>query len=91
MGQASSEVGEGNVHANYGEHQEAIAEYSKAIAHDPGYVVAYNNRGLSENNIGKYQEAIADFDLALKLDPKFTEAYVNRGDAKCKLAASLVG
>ena len=53
----------------------AIAEYSKAIALNPKYAIAYYNRGISYNNKGKYDKAIHDYNVALSLNPKYIFAY----------------
>ena len=71
----------GNRHYDAGKYEDAIAEYTQAIALDPKYAAAYNNRGAANNNLGKYAEAIADYDQAIALDPKYAVAYNNRGAA----------
>ena len=71
----------GNRHYDAGEYADAIAEYTQAIALDPKYAAAYNNRGAANNHLGKYTEAIADCTQAIILDPKYAAAYNNRGYA----------
>jgi len=60
---------------------EAIIYLTKALAFDPHYARAYNNRGLAYYGLKDYGQAIADYDRALALDPKLARAYNNRGYA----------
>ena len=62
-----------------GDAQGAIAAYKQAIALNPNYAAAYNNRGFLRNEQGDKQGALADFNQAISLDPKFAPAYNNRG------------
>lgn len=65
--------------ANEGSHEEAIADYTKAIKLDPKYAFAYNNRGASFGDLGKHEEAIADYTKAVEINPEYASAYYNRG------------
>ena len=47
---------------------EAIAAYNKAIAIDPDYLWAWNNRGEAYAELGKIEQAMVDFEKAIKLD-----------------------
>ena len=60
---------------------EAIANYDRAIAIDPAYTHAYNNRGISLCMAGRFEEAVASYNKALVLNPFYAEAYFNRGIA----------
>ena len=71
----------GNRHYHAGEYEDAVAEYTQAIALDSNIAGAYNNRGIAYRNLGKYAEAIADYDQAITLDPQDAVAYYNRGIA----------
>ena len=71
----------GNRHYHAREYEDAVAEYTQAIALDPKYARAYNNRGAANNYLGQYAEAIADCTQAITLDPKYAAAYNNRGAA----------
>jgi tetratricopeptide (TPR) repeat protein len=64
-----------------GKHDEAIADYDKAIALDPNFALAYSNRGLAYAKKGDVDRAIADYTKAIALDPNFADAYTNRGVA----------
>jgi tetratricopeptide (TPR) repeat protein len=59
-----------------------IADYSEAIRIRPGYVDAYNNRGVVRKEKGDYDGAIADYNEAIRLDPLHVSAYNNRGLAR---------
>ncbi len=61
------------------EHDSAIEAYTNAIALDPNFVQAYNNRGSAYINKGQYDRAIEDYSKAIALDPNYAEAYNNRG------------
>ncbi len=75
----------GVTHAERLEFEKAIDAYSFAIHYDPGYAVAYYNRGMAHYGLvyyfkrGSYDLAIADFSEALRLDPTMAEAFANRG------------
>ena len=69
----------GNAKSNLGQHQEAIADYNKAIELNPVSAEAYYNRGTAKSNWGQHREAIADFDKAIELNPNNAIAYNNRG------------
>jgi tetratricopeptide (TPR) repeat protein len=64
------------VHQN---NEQAIADYDQAIALDPKYAAAYNNRGAAYYAQGEYKLAIADFSKAIELAPDDPAAYNNRG------------
>lgn len=51
-----------------GDHDGAIADYTKAIEINPRYARAYALRGLTKLEQGKDAEAQADIDTAIKLD-----------------------
>ena len=68
------------------QHQEAIADYDKAIELNPKYFNAYYNRGTAKDGLKQYKESIADYDKAIELDPKYFDAYYNRGFAYLELA-----
>ena len=40
----------------------ALADYDAAIARNPDYVEAYNNRGIVKRDLGQYEAALADYD-----------------------------
>lgn len=60
-GNAHSYNNRGFSYALAGKHQEAIEDYTKAIALDPEYANAYLNRSCSYRKTGKYLKAEDDF------------------------------
>lgn len=73
------------------EYDKAIEAYTKAIALNPNYAKAYNNRGLVYDKKGQYDRAIEDFNRAIALNPNYAEAYNNRGIAYAKKARHSYG
>jgi tetratricopeptide (TPR) repeat protein/S1-C subfamily serine protease len=71
----------GNAKSDLGNKQEAIADYSRAIALNPNHINAYNNRGNAKSDLGNKQEAIADYNRVIAFNPKSDFAYYNRGNA----------
>ncbi len=59
----------------------AIAEYNKAIKHNPDYALAYYYRGSAKLAKGLLDDAIADFNRAIELDSKYANAYIYRAIA----------
>ena len=72
-------------HAQKGEYQEAVDDFTRAIKIKPDFADAYYNRGLVYYNLGKYQEAVDDYTRAIKIKPDYASAYLNRGITKEKL------
>ncbi|MBB5340721.1 tetratricopeptide repeat protein [Tunturiibacter gelidoferens] len=62
-------------------HEEAIAEYQKAIELDPKDTHAYYDWGIALDSEGKQEEAIAKYQKTVELDPKYVNAYYNWGIA----------
>ncbi len=65
-----------------GDIQGALADYNQAIALDPKYAYAYNNRGNLKDDLNDIQGALADYNQSIALDPKNADAYNNRGYLK---------
>jgi tetratricopeptide (TPR) repeat protein/V8-like Glu-specific endopeptidase len=59
--------------------QEAVKQFSQAIALNPRYVVAYFMRAHVKDDLNDPQGALADYNQAISLDPEFATAYNNRG------------
>jgi tetratricopeptide (TPR) repeat protein len=72
----------GIIHAQRGDHLEAIREYSEAIDQNPQYRLAYANRALSLMQLGQYGRAIDDLNELIQLDPGDAQAYFRRGLAQ---------
>jgi tetratricopeptide (TPR) repeat protein len=75
----------GNQYWRRGEHQQALAFFTKAIQQDPHFVKAHVKRGQAHHCLGDYQHAIDDFTAALRIDSASQEAYFRRGEAHAKL------
>lgn len=63
----------------------AIKNFSLAIAADPEFASAYNNRGFAELIMHNYKEAVDDYIKAIALDPKNVNAYSNCANALYEL------
>ncbi|MBI5747750.1 MAG: tetratricopeptide repeat protein [Nitrospinae bacterium] len=79
--EASQWFDKGYQHALNKEYDNAIESYTKAIALDPNYAQAYNNRGVAYYDKGQHDRAIEDYNKAIALDPNLASAYNNRGVA----------
>lgn len=63
-------------------YKEAIRLYTEAIAKNPQFKEAYNNRGVAYYKTLRYAEAVNDYTYAiLQVDPDYTDAYKNRFEA----------
>lgn len=71
---------EGNYDYDIGNCTKAVADYTKAIALNPNYVEAYNNRAYTNMRLRNYKDALPDLDKAIQLDPNYISALMNRGD-----------
>ncbi|MGB1251759.1 MAG: tetratricopeptide repeat protein [Candidatus Promineifilaceae bacterium] len=61
------------------QYEQALADYDQAIAPNPEYATAYNNRGNTYYTLEQYEQALADYDQAIALNPEYATAYNNRG------------
>jgi len=57
----------------------ALEELDKAIASNPDYAAAYNNRGVAYHLKGQYRQALKEYYTAVELDKQLAEAYRNIG------------
>lgn len=57
---------------------EQIEHYSKAIAMDNKFILAYNNRGVAYMKLRKDDDAMLDFDTILNIQPQYSLALGNR-------------
>jgi tetratricopeptide (TPR) repeat protein len=60
---------------NYGD----IPYYDKALAINPHYDLALNNKGVALDNLGNHTGAILYYDKALTINPKYEDALYNKG------------
>jgi tetratricopeptide (TPR) repeat protein len=56
-----------------------LADLDQAVAIEPRYAEAWNNRGIVRQALGSPAQALADFDRALEIRPRYAEALTNRG------------
>ena len=58
---------------------DAMREYTRAIALAPDMTAAFLNRARTFQKLGRLQEAVADYDAVLRRDPRSADAYFGRG------------
>jgi tetratricopeptide (TPR) repeat protein len=63
-----------------GKFEQALACYDSALALDPGFVEALNNRGVVLEAINRLEEALASYDRGLALEPDLIPVIRNRGN-----------
>ena len=56
---------------------EAVAEYEKALEHDPDWTEALHGLAMAQMHLGKLDEAIATGERIVKLDPNDPFAYTS--------------
>ncbi|MER5405002.1 tetratricopeptide repeat protein [Streptomyces sp. NPDC002769] len=78
--QALARVVRGSALRHGGAYEEALAEYDRAIALDPGLARAYRGRALGRNGLGDYENGITDLDRAAALAPDDAETISVRGE-----------
>ena len=76
---ASAFTSAGVSHLQKGEYDHAIRDFDRAIALQPGLVVAWRNRGLAHKGKGDYDRALADYEQALVFAPTDARIYNERG------------
>lgn len=69
----------GKMYQDRGEYDQAISDYSKAIALGSNWSKAYNNRGIVYTLLGNDPAALKDFDMAISINPRNAQFYNNRG------------
>lgn len=70
---------EGTRYYLLGKLTQAINSYNQAIALDPSYASAYNDRAIVYQDQGKVEKAMADYNKAIALSPTNAYFYTNRG------------
>jgi tetratricopeptide (TPR) repeat protein len=63
----------------------ALSDYDRAIQLNPGFILAYNNRGIVKGMGKDFTGALEDFTTALELKPDYADAWYNRGLAQFQL------
>jgi len=76
--QAAAYLARGDAQADQNHYEQALADYTIAISHDPTSARAYNNRALVYQALMQYQAALVDLTAALQIDPTYVRAYKNR-------------
>lgn len=71
--------------------KDALADCDKALARQPNWPEALDNRGLAKLKAGDFKAAIADYDRAVVLSPQDAHALYGRGVAKLKAGDSTGG
>lgn len=67
------------------EFREAIKKFSDALKISPGFLEAYENRGVAKYYLLDYKGAIEDYNIALEINPNDFNTYGRRGWAKFRL------
>ena len=75
----------GEALASNGMHEEAYAQFFKALRINPRYADGYNSLGIALGRQGSMTEAIRYFLLALRINPGLAEAHSNLGVALMRL------
>jgi len=63
---------------------DSLADANQAVAQNPNFAPAYEDRGFAKLRLGDLNGAIADFSRAIEISPKNVDFYRDRGDAKLK-------
>lgn len=68
----------GQLKAEAGRDDEAIADFAAAVHADPACWRAIHNRGVLLAQAGQFEKAFDDFSNTIRLNPQFAKAYSNR-------------
>lgn len=71
----------GVTHLQMRDYERAIRDFDRALALEPGLVVAWRQRALAYRSKGDYERALADFEQAILLAPSDARLYTDRGVA----------
>jgi len=69
----------GQIKAEAGRDQEALADFDAAVQADDTRWRAIHNRGVLLAQSGEFEKAFDDFSRTIQTNPKFAKAYSNRG------------
>jgi tetratricopeptide (TPR) repeat protein len=69
----------GQLRADQGQREIAIADFRAALEFDPQCWRALHNRGVTLAQCGQFAEAFDDITKVIELNPQFAKAYSNRG------------
>ena len=82
-------ISRGEVYRQHGDQDNAIADFSKALANDPENVPATTGLGRTYLDQGDYQQAIIHLNRALVLEPYNTRALAVRAQANMEIGRPL--
>lgn len=71
--------GRGLAKDRLGESEDALQDFSEAIARDEKNALFWHNRGCCYRTLEKYEQALKDLNQALELDKNNCISYSNRG------------
>ncbi len=74
-------AGRGETYAAMGRHEEALADFTRAIKLDPSHAGVMNGRGETHAAMGSGDEALADLTQVIDLDPNLTWVNGSRSEA----------
>lgn len=72
-------VKSGNLNFALGRHEQAVADFTRAIGRGGGDSLVHNTRGRVYFEMGRYEDALADVNRAVELDPRSDAAWNTRG------------
>ena len=75
----------GLAYAEKGQNDLAMKNYALAIAIDPGFAEALNNRGILNARLNQFGKALNDYDQSIRINPRNIPAYYNRGRLHLKM------
>jgi tetratricopeptide (TPR) repeat protein len=68
----------GQLRAEEGQEELALADFEAAVAHQPDHWRALHNRGVTLAHQGEFARAFDDFTRVIELRPEFPKSYANR-------------
>ncbi len=57
----------------------AVDLFTKSIADNPNFFMAYHNRAIAYSKLGEYDKSIEDLRKAIQLNPDYSDAYGRLG------------
>ena len=69
----------GAVYWNFGQSDQAEAEWREALRRAPNHWLILNNLGLAAAKKKRYDEAIDDFQRSIRLRPNYADSHINLG------------
>lgn len=64
---------------------QALADFEKSVAYDPGRWKSLHNRGVGYALIDKFVKALEDFNKVIELKPDYVNAWFNRAEIRYEL------